>query len=80
MLFYQTFNFLRCKVKYVRSTMFRITLPWYYLLRTCKNYGEGMNTKSEGEFSFCYLVSIMDEIRAGLSQSSGSLMGHSLFL
>lgn len=50
------------------------------VLHTCKNYGEGMNTKSEGEFSFCDLVSIMDEIRAGLSQSSASLMGHPLFL
>lgn len=39
-----------------------------------------MNTKSEGEFSFCDLVSIIDEIRAGLSQSSGSLMGRPLFL
>lgn len=67
-------------MNYVKSTMFRISLPWYYLLHTCKNYGEGMNTKSEGEFSFCDLVSIIDEIRAGLSQSSGSLMGRPLFL
>lgn len=60
--------------------MFRISLPWYYLLLTCKNYGEGMKAKSEGEFSFCDLVNIIDQIRAGLSQSYDSLLGHPLLL
>lgn len=40
---------------------------------------EGMKTKSDSEFSFCDLVSIIDQIRAGLSQSFGSLMGYPLF-
>lgn len=39
-----------------------------------------MKTKSEGEFFFSDLVSIIDQIRAGLSQSSGSLMSRPLFL
>lgn len=39
-----------------------------------------MKAKSEGEFSFCDLVNIIDQIRAGLSQSYDSLLGHSLLL
>lgn len=41
---------------------------------------EGMKTKSESEFSFCDLVSIIDQIRAVLSQSFDSLLSHPLFL